>query len=146
MWIWHQRLVELAATPGSEEALRRHAAAVCHPETEVVLRGMPAGSLVGTSPAEMACHAALTTLLAHVLQVEQERFDAVALAIRLWVGLWEAHTLVDIPVGGYGEAAMHLACQLGHRFAIMPSTPTYVTSSKSRRCSAGCAIGWHRSR
>jgi Asp/Glu/hydantoin racemase len=34
-------------------------------------------------------------------------------------GLEEARSLVDIPVVGYGESAMHFACALGSRFAVI---------------------------
>lgn len=124
MRIWHQGFIDLSTVPAYEPALRRHLAAVCRPDTEVVIHGMPPGSFEGTSPAQVARHAYLSGLytneiVSNAIVAEREGFDAMAIAIIQHIGLHESRSLVDLPVTNYGEAAIHLACQFGRRFAIV---------------------------
>lgn len=127
--IWHQGFIEMRTVPGYGAALERHRARICAPGTEVVIHGLEPGTYTPTTtPAELARHAYLMHLhvnqiLDNVRQAEREGFDAVAIAILQNPGLREAKTLVDIPVAGYGEAAMHLACLLGDRFSILAFNP-----------------------
>lgn len=125
MRIWHQGFIELDTVPAYREALASHLRLVAHPGTEVVIHGLKPGSYTPhSSPAEQARYAYLTALhteqiLDNVRQAERDGYDAVAIAILQNPGLRLARTLVDIPVAGYGEAAMHLACMLGGRFGIV---------------------------
>lgn len=124
MRIWHQGFIDLSTVPAYEPALQRHFAAVCRPDTEVVVHGMPAGIYTGTSPAEVARHAYISGLYTNqltnnALQAEHEGYDAMLIGIIQSIGLRESRTIVDIPVTGYGESAMHLACMLGRKFSIL---------------------------
>lgn len=127
--IWHQGFIEMQTVPRYGPALERHLARICAPGTEVVVHGLAAGTYTPTaSPAELARYAYLMHLHVHqildnVRQAEREGFDAVAIAILQNPGLREARTLVDIPVAGYGEAAMHLACLVGERFSVLAFNP-----------------------
>jgi Asp/Glu/hydantoin racemase len=126
--IWHQGFIESGGIAGYEDALERHVAAVARPGTDVVLHPMPPGSFDGSSPAEAARHAYTSFLHTNrvvdsIVEAEKAGFDAAFVAILQDIGLPEARTLVDIPVAGYGEAAMHLACMLGRRFAILAFNP-----------------------
>jgi allantoin racemase len=122
--IWYQGFLDLSTVPAYEPSLRRHAAAILRPGTEVAIHGMPPGSFQGTSPAEVARHAytsALHTqrLIDNARRAEAEGYDTFAIGIVQNPGLREMRTLVDIPVAGYGESAMHLACLLGRRFSVL---------------------------
>jgi len=126
--IWYQGFLDLSTVPAYEPALRRHAEAVLRPGTEVAIHGMPPGSFDGTSPAEVARYAYSTELhtqrlVAHARTAEAQGYDAFAIGIVQNPGLRAIRTLVDIPVAGYGEAAMHLACQLGRRFSVLAFNP-----------------------
>ena len=127
--IWHQGVIEMQTVPAYGLALERHLAAVRGPDTEVVVHGLRPGTYTPySSPAEITRHAAVMHLhvnqiLDNVRQAERDGFDAVAIAILQNPGLREARTLVDIPVAGYGESAMHLACQLGERFSVLAFNP-----------------------
>lgn len=126
--IWYQGFLDLATVPAYEPALREHAAAVLRPGTEVAIHGMPPGSFDGTSPAEIARYAYTTDLhtqrlIDNARTAEAEGYDAFAIGIVQNPGLRTMRTLVDIPVAGYGEAAMHLACMLGRRFSVLAFNP-----------------------
>ncbi len=126
--IWYQGFLDLSTVPAYEPLLRRHAEAILRPGTEVAIHGMPPGSFDGSSPAEVARHAytsALHTqqLIDHARRAEAEGYDAVAVGIVQSLGVREMRTLIDIPVAGYGESAMHLACLLGRRFSVLAFNP-----------------------
>jgi allantoin racemase len=127
--IWHQGFIEMQSVPAYGPALERHLAAICGPDTEVVIHGLRPGTYTPySSPAEITryayvMHLHVNQILDNVRQAEREGFDAVGIAILQNPGLREARTLVDIPVVGYGEAAMHLACQLGERFSVLAFNP-----------------------
>ncbi len=129
--IWYQGFLDLETVPPYRDSLARHAAAILRPGTEVAIHGMPPGSFSGTSPAEVARHAytaALHTeqLITNARRAEAEGYDAVAIGIVQNPGLREMRTLVDIPVVGYGESAMHLACLLGRRFSVLAFNPALL--------------------
>ena len=133
MRIWHQGFVELAGLPAYRSALAAHVNAVASPDTIVELHGVAPGTY---TPDHDAAEIARTPYLAglHTHQVidgartaEREGYDAVAIAILQDLGLREARSLLDIPVAGYGESAMHVACMLGRRFAVVAFNPDLVT-------------------
>ena len=129
--IWYQGFLDLETVPAYRASLGRHAAAILRPSTEVSIHGMPPGSFDGTSPAEVARHAYTASLhteqlITNARRAEAEGYDAVAIGIVQNPGLRQMRTLVDIPVAGYGESAMHLACLLGHRFSVLAFNPSLL--------------------
>lgn len=85
---------------------------------------MPEGSYGGRVPSDVVIYPYLASLhvqsiLDNALRAEAGGYDVFALGSVQDPGLEEARSLVDIPVVGYGEAAMHFACLLGSRFAVI---------------------------
>src|SRR5512145_536733 len=119
----------MQTVPAYGEALARHVARVAGPGVEVAIHGLREGTYSpAASPADLARHAYLTAL--HETQIveaarraEREGFDAVAIAIVQDIGVALARSVVDIPVAGYGESAMHLACLLGSRIGVVAFNP-----------------------
>jgi len=93
-------------------AARRYAAA----GTEIVALTAPRGVPYIATRAEAAIggEVALEMLAEHV-----GKCDAAVIAAFGDPGLGGARELMDVPVVGLAEAAMHTACQLGRRFAIV---------------------------
>lgn len=54
-----------------------------------------------------------------IIQAEKEGFDVAIIGCGNDPGLYEAREAVSIPVVGPTESAMHLACLLGSRFAVI---------------------------
>ncbi len=102
MKIWCQSLFDAGRVPAYFEGVRKRVATVARPGTEVQLHAMPEGVYGGRTPA-----------------AEAEGYDVFALSSVQDPALEEARSLLDIPVVGYGEAAMHFACLLGSRFVII---------------------------
>lgn len=86
------------------------------PGTEVVGATSAFGANIVSTTADntVAQHAVLDTIARH-----HRGCDAVVLAISLDSGLAAARELLDIPVIGMTEAALHTACMLGERFGMV---------------------------
>jgi allantoin racemase len=129
MRIWHQGFIEMATVPAYVEALARHILAVAAPDTVVDVHGVAPGTYTpGHTAADIARSPYLMSLHVHQIldaarTAAREGYDAMAIAILQDGGLREARSLVDLPVAGYGETAMHVACMLGRRFSVVLFNP-----------------------
>jgi Asp/Glu/hydantoin racemase len=124
MRIWYQSLVDTGRIPAYFEGLKARAAKVARPGVEIDFHGMPAETYGGHTPADVAVHPYLMSLhtqfiLDNALRAEREGYDAFAVGSIQDPALELARSLVGTPVVGYGEAAMHFACCLGSRFAVL---------------------------
>src|SRR5258706_8168731 len=104
--------------------MRKRMKTIARPGVEVDLHGMPEGVYGAHTPADVVVYPYIAALHAQIildnaLRAEAEGYDVFALGSVQDPAIEEARSLVDIPVVGYGEAAMHLACLLGSRFAIV---------------------------
>lgn len=129
MRIWHQGFIEMASVPAYGEALTRHLRAVAAPDTVVDVHGVAPGTYTpGHTAADIARSPYLMSLHVHQIldaarTAAREGYDAMAIAILQNPGLREARSLVELPVAGYGETAMHVACMLGRRFSVVLFNP-----------------------
>lgn len=124
MRIWYQSLVDGGRTQSYFDGLAERARKVARPNVEVRFASMPAGTYGGHVPADVVIYPYLMSLhiqfiLDNALQAEAEGYDVFAVGSVQDPGLEEARALVNIPVVGYGEAAMHFACMLGSRFVVL---------------------------
>jgi allantoin racemase len=95
-----------------DQAARRYAL----PQTELVTLHLSRGpaSIEGYLDAVVAAEATLELLLAH-----RADYDAFIIACFSAHGLHAAREQLEAPVFGIGEAAMLLACTLGHHFSVL---------------------------
>ncbi|MDO9403998.1 MAG: aspartate/glutamate racemase family protein [Polaromonas sp.] len=124
MKIWHQSFTVLEDLPAYADAMKAHIRKVVRPDTEVVMHGQLRGTYPGNYPGTDLGYAALYQMhgiqwVVQALKAEREQFDAYAMATLPNPLIREIRTLVDMPVVGYGEASMHMACMLGHRFGLL---------------------------
>jgi len=124
MRIWYQSLVGGGTAPNYFDGLQAHARRVARPGVEVVFHGLPPDAYGKHEPADVVVYPYIASLhmqfiLDNALRAEAEGYDAFAVGSVQDPGLEEARSLVGIPVVGYGESAMHLACLLGSRFAVI---------------------------
>ena len=124
MRIWYQSLFDGDRLPAYFAGLRSRAAQLARPGVEVEFHGMPKDAYGGATPADVVVHPYLASLhnqfiLDNALSAQAQGYDAFAIGSVQDPALEEARSLVDIPVVGYGEAAMHFACLLGSRFAVV---------------------------
>jgi Asp/Glu/hydantoin racemase len=124
MKIWYQSLFDGARLPAYFDGIRSRARTIARSGVEVHLHGMPDGVYGARTPADALVYPYIASLhaqliLDNALRAEAEGYDVFALGSVQDPAIEEARSLLDIPVVGYGEAAMHFACLLGGRFAIV---------------------------
>ncbi len=122
--IWYQSLVE--ADPGSAyfAGMRERAARIARPGTTVEFVGMPAGTYAGRTPADVVVYPYLMALhhhsiLDHAYTAQRQGFDVFVVGSVQDPAIEETRSLLRIPVVGYGESAMHVACVLGRKFGVI---------------------------
>lgn len=103
--------------PAYVQAIHSHAGERCAAGTTISLRGVPGA----TSQLHYKAFDFLNNrgLFESALRAEREGYDAVAIGCFLDPVLDDLKEALDIPVLGMAETAMHLACTLGRRFAVL---------------------------
>jgi allantoin racemase len=112
----------LTMTRGIEASAKR----VCRPDTEIIARS-PAGgvaSIEGNADGIAAAYHMLS--LIRELTTAQS-IDGIVIACFDDTGLHAARELVDCPVIGIGEAAVHAASLISARFSVLTSLQRSVT-------------------
>ena len=72
-------------------------------------------------------HEAITMMIERIPATVNEReIDAVVIACFYDPGVRELREMLDIPVIGIGEASMHLASLLGHRFSVLVGRKKWI--------------------
>lgn len=122
--IWHQSFTVLSDLGAYDEALRTHFRKVARPDTEIHLHGMRPGTYRSNYPSDDIKYASLQYLhglqfMAEGLNAQHQGFDAYAISTLPEPALQETRSLLNIPVVGYGEAAMLTACMLGRTFGVL---------------------------
>lgn len=142
MRIWHQSSTVLDHLSDYRTALQEHLRNVCRPDTEVVLHGMHPDTYRTEYPGLDIRYGYFQRLHAQQfvlggLVAERDGYDAYAISTLPDTGLQDTRSVVQIPVVGYGECAMHLACMLGRRFGILNFIPELVPMLEENVCTYG---------
>jgi Asp/Glu/hydantoin racemase len=130
MRIWYQSLIPEGSNPGYFQGLAERARQLARSGVEVHFAGMPAGVYGRNVAAEVVIYPYLISLhkqfiLDNALRAQEQGFDVFAIGSLQDPGLEEARSLLEIPVVGYGEAAMHFACLLSSRFGVLVFQPGF---------------------
>lgn len=117
-------------THAYDQMLKETIDAIREPDTEVVLERVQGGveSIENYYDEQMA--------IGHILRcaetAEREGFDVVTILCAGDPGVEGAKDVLTIPVVGIYEAALHLACLLGRRFAVVTVLPDAVPLLEDR--------------
>ena len=84
----------------------------CGPDTQIDIKGITPHDSYAHALVELRCS---REMICNVVQAEREGYDAVIVGHFQDAGLYEAKSVVDIPVVGLGEASMLYSCQLAQR-------------------------------
>ncbi|WP_118136325.1 aspartate/glutamate racemase family protein [Oceanicella sp. SM1341] len=123
MKIWYQSYVDAENAGGYWDALQAHLDAVKDPGTEVVIHGITPHDSYAHPIVEFRC---AREVICNAVRAEREGYDAFIIGHFQDAGLYEARSVVDIPVLGMGEASMLQACQLGQRSGIVTINRRYI--------------------
>ena len=124
MKILFQSLIETGRVPAYFTGMQKRVATLARPGVTVDFIGMPEGIYGSSVPSEVVKYpymAAMTEqiILDNALRAQAEGYDVFAIGSVQDPALEQARALLDIPVVGYGESAMHLACCLSGKFAVL---------------------------
>ena len=124
MKIWYQSYVDAEHGQSYWDSLARHLDDVIDPGTVVDIRGITPHDSYAHPIVEFRC---AREVICNAVKAEREGYDAFVVGHFQDAGLYEARSVVDIPVVGLGEASMLYACQLGQRSGIVTINPRYIS-------------------
>jgi Asp/Glu/hydantoin racemase len=122
--IWYQSYVDEEHGKIYWERLRRHLAVIVDPGTVVDIKGITPHDNYAHPIVEFRC---AREVICNAVKAEREGYDAFVVGHFQDAGLYEARSVVDIPVVALGEASMLYACQLGQRSGIITIHPRYIS-------------------
>lgn len=123
MRIWYQSYVDEEHGADYWRHLRAHLAEITDPGTEVVVHGITPHDSYAHAIVEMRC---AREAICNAVRAEREGYDAFVIGHFQDAGLYEARSVVDIPVIGLGEATMLHACTLGQRSGIVTINTRFI--------------------
>ena len=121
--IWYQSYVDYENGKIYWDRLRSHLDSIIDPGTTVDIKGITPHDSYAHSIVEFRC---AREVICNAVRAEREGYDAFVIGHFQDAGLYEARSVVDIPVLALGEASMLHACQLGQRSGIITINTRYI--------------------
>lgn len=109
--------------PAYEDVLRTRLQDVAGADVEVLIEGVSNGPF---TLEHRYYQALLIRELVHRAYSLRDSVDAIVMGSALDLGLSEARELMEIPIVGVGEAALHVAALLGHKFSVLTGLRSLV--------------------
>ncbi len=123
MRIWYQSYVDYENGATYWDALKVHLDAIVDPGTEIEIHGITPHDSYAHAIVEFRC---AREVICNAVRAEREGYDAFILGHFQDAGLYEARSVVDIPVLGLGEASMLWSCQLGQRSGVVTINRRFI--------------------
>lgn len=124
MKIWYQSYVDAEHGQSYWDNLQKHLDDIIDPGTQVDIKGITPHDSYAHPIVEFRC---AREVICHAVQAEREGYDAFVVGHFQDAGLYEARSVVDIPVVGLGESSMLYSCQLGQQVGIVTINPRYIS-------------------
>lgn len=121
--IWYQSYVDYENGKTYWDRLREHLDAIVDPGTQVDIKGITPHDSYAHALVELRC---ARQVICNAVQAEREGYDAFIIGHFQDAGLYEARSVVKIPVVALGEASMLYSCQLGQRSGIITINTRYI--------------------
>ncbi len=103
--------------------LSEHLAEISDPDTTVDVKGVTPHDSYAHAIVEMRC---AREVVCNAVAAQQQGYDAFIIGHFQDTGLYEARSVVDIPVLSLGEATMLYGCMLGQRSGIITINRRYI--------------------
>ncbi|HEU5018086.1 MAG TPA: aspartate/glutamate racemase family protein, partial [Pseudolabrys sp.] len=123
MRIWYQSYVDYEHGKIYWDRLRAHLKDIVDEGTEVDVKGITPHDSYAHPIVEMRC---AREVICNAVRAEREGYDAFVVGHFQDAGLYEARSVVNIPVVALGEASMFYSCQLGQRAGIVTINTRYI--------------------
>lgn len=124
MKIWYQSYVDAEHGQSYWDNLGQHLDRIIDPGTRVDIKGITPHDSYAHPIVEFRC---AREVICNAVQAEREGYDAFVVGHFQDAGLYEARSVVDIPVVGLGESSMLYSCQLGQQIGIVTINPRYIS-------------------
>lgn len=124
MRIWYQSYVDAGTAGPYWDRLREHLATLVDPGTTVDIKGISPPDGYAHPIVEFRC---AREVICNAITAEREGYDAFVIGHFQDAGLYEARSVVDIPVISLGESSMLYACQLGQRTGLVTINTRYIS-------------------
>ena len=121
--IWYQSYVDYDNGKTYWDRLRVHLGKIVDESTEVDVKGITPHDSYAHPIVEMRC---AREVICNAVRAEREGYDAFVIGHFQDAGLYEARSVVNIPVIALGEASMLYSCQLGQRIGIITINTRYI--------------------
>jgi allantoin racemase len=118
MKLWYQSFVKHAERVPYGDLLRKTFAMCTDADTEIDLHGIEESSGFGVHHPFLE-HNDVREVMQNAMRAEREGYDAFLIGNSSDAGIREARELVNIPVLGLSETALHIACMMGATFGLM---------------------------
>ena len=123
MRIWYQSYVDYENGKVYWDRLRAHLKTIVDEGTEVDVKGITPHDSYAHPIVEMRC---AREVICNAVRAEREGYDAFVVGHFQDAGLYEARSVVNIPVVALGEASMLYSLQLGQRVGIVTINTRYI--------------------
>lgn len=122
--IWYQSYVNSDIAETYLKRLRQYLTSISDRDTEIVVHEMTPPDSLAHPVMELRCSRQVIT---NAIRAEREGYDAYIVGHMQDAGLYEAKSVVGIPVMGLGEASMLYSCMLGQKIGIVTINPKYIS-------------------
>ena len=123
MRIWYQSYVDYENGKIYWDRLRAHLKTIVDDGTEVDVKGITPHDSYAHPIVEMRC---AREVVCNAVRAEREGYDAFVVGHFQDAGLYEARSVVNIPVVALGEASMLYSLQLGQRVGVVTINTRYI--------------------
>jgi Asp/Glu/hydantoin racemase len=123
MKIWYQSYVDYENGKTYWDKLRTHLDEIKARSTKIDINGITPFDSYAHPLVEYRC---AREMICNAVRAEREGYDAFIVGHFQDAGLYEARSVVDIPVISLGEATMLYSCQLGQRMGIVTINPRFI--------------------
>jgi len=123
MKIWYQSYVDYENGKAYWDKLQTHLNDIKSPDTQIDIRGITPHDNYAHPLVEFRC---AREMISNAIKAEKEGYDAFIVGHFQDAGLYEARSVVDIPIIALGEATMLFSCQLGQRLGIVTINPRFI--------------------
>jgi Asp/Glu/hydantoin racemase len=121
--IWYQSYVDLENGKIYWDRLRAHLDDIVDPGTVVDIKGITPHDSYAHPIVEFRC---AREVICNAVTAQEQGYDAFVIGHFQDSGLYEARSMVDIPVLALGEASMLYGCSLGQRSGIVTINRRYI--------------------
>lgn len=121
--IWYQSYVDYEHGATYWDRLRKHLSQIVDPGTVVDVHGITPHDSYAHAIVEHRC---AREVICNAVAAQERGYDAFVIGHFQDAGLYEARSVVDIPVLGLGEASMLYSCTLGQHIGIVTINRRYI--------------------